>query len=147
MFCHRQEDSGGGGRVPPARVAVPGSTLVGSPLQAAGDKPQKAGTENKQKPCLHKLWFDRLGKVGSSSQGAGKKEPRAKGGVSYSRRHKVPRPVPPSNAHPHLSKKTTLASILTIGRWGWNKSTVQLGLSTAFRRRWGCCPVSEHPVP
>lgn len=119
---------------------------MGSPLQAAGEKPQKARTENKQKPFLHKLWFDRLGKVGSSSQGAGKKQPRAKGGSVTAGSTEVPRSVPPIK-HPSPSlQRTTLATILMMRRWGWNKSTVQLSLSTVFRRRWGRSPVSEHPV-
>lgn len=126
MLCHRQEDSRGGGCGPPARVAVPRSTPVGSPLQAAGDKPQKARTENKQKPCSHKFWFDRLGRWGAARRVPERNSPEQSGGgglvsvtADGTRSHDL---SPPSNARSHLSKKTTLASILMIGRWGWNNS-------------------------
>lgn len=109
MLCHRQEDSRGGGCGPPARVAVPRSTPVGSPLQAAGDKPQKARTENKQKPCSHKFWFDRLGRWGAARRVPERNSPEQSGGggvgVSYSRWHKVPRSVPPiKRPFPSLQK-------------------------------------------
>lgn len=97
---------------------------MGSPLQAAGDKPQKARTENKQKPCSHKFWFDRLGRWGAARRVPERNSPEQSGGggsvtADGTRSHDL---SPPSNARSHLSKKTTLASILMIGRWGWNNS-------------------------
>lgn len=53
---------------------------MGSPLQAAGDKPQKARTENKQKPCSHKFWFDRLGRWGAARRVPERNSPEQSGG-------------------------------------------------------------------
>lgn len=104
---------------------------MGSPRQAAGEKPWKAGTENKQKPFSDKLCFDRPGKGGSSSQGAGKKQPRAKGGSVTAESAEVPRCVPPPNGHPQLSKKLLLPPSCR-----WDKSTVPFRLSRVLSRRW-----------
>ena len=118
----------------------------GSPSQAAGEKPWKAGTENQQMPFSHELWFDRLGKVGSSLKGAGKKQPRAKGGSVTAGSAGVPQSVIPIKEPSPSLQNAALAAVLVMGRWGWNELTAQLSLSAVFRGRWGRSPASEHPV-
>lgn len=141
MLCCRQEYGGGGRLRTPARAAVPRSVPLGSPLPAAGEKPWKAGTENKQKPFSHLALVRQNGRVGSSSRGARKEQPRAKGGVCYSRWRRGPSTYPPTK-QPSLAlqitqpspalQRTPRATILVTGRWGWNKSAAPFSLSTVF---------------
>lgn len=79
MLCHGQERSGGAAVHPPW-PAMP----RGSPPRAAGDKAQKAGTENQKKPFSAQTLVCQTGTAGSSSRGAGIKEPRAtRGGLQH----------------------------------------------------------------